>query len=125
MRLFYKGPDGGKNSTVTGYWLFEIKCLCSIVLLRFAPGTRDVFHSHAFAALTWWIFGEVEERFLNGIVTIWKPSVFPKYTQHDCVHKVNARKTTWALSIRGPWHKTWNEYRNNVKVTLTTHRVEL
>jgi hypothetical protein len=111
MKFFFKRKDGGKESTVTGYWLIEAKQLFSIVLLRFDQGSRDVYHSHAFAALTWWLRGEATESELGKLgVRKWRPSFWPKYTPTSCTHKVFANKKTWALSIRGPWKNTWREY---------------
>lgn len=125
MRILYKGKDGGNLSTVTGYWLIELKSLFSIVLLRFDKGSREVYHSHAFNALTWWLKGEVEEHHLDGRVLTWKASFKPKYTPRNCVHKVYGKKTTWALSIRGPWNNTWKEYKNDSEITLTHGRKEV
>lgn len=59
MRFLHYGRDGGSESKVFGFWLFEIKSLLSVVLLRFDSPSREVFHSHAFSALTWWLTGEV------------------------------------------------------------------
>jgi quercetin dioxygenase-like cupin family protein len=60
-RFFYKKPDGGKESGVTGYFLIEWKPLFSIGLLHFKRGSREAFHSHAFNAVTFWLKGEVTE----------------------------------------------------------------
>lgn len=116
MRFFYKGKDGGPDSPVTGYWLIEIKSLFSIVLLRFNKGTRENFHSHAFNALTWFIKGDLlEERIwvgdeVGGESTKYKRRLIPKITKRDNLHRVHAKNTSWCLSIRGPWSKTWVEY---------------
>ena len=124
MRFLYKGKDGGSKSTVTGYWLIEIKSLFSIVLLKFDEGTRENFHNHAFNALSWFITGEVDEYHLNGEMLTWKPSFLPKYTPRSCFHKIFGKKPTWCFSIRGPWNKTWKEYSPKTKefVTLTNGR---
>lgn len=122
MKFLSYGKDGGKNSTVTGFWLVEIKSLFSIVLLRFDKGSREAYHSHAFNALTWWLSGEVEEHLVDGTVLTWKPSIKPKYTPTSCFHKVFALKTTYALSIRGPWANTWHELsKENSTFTTLTH----
>lgn len=127
MKLFKKGFDGGSQSNVTGYWLIEIKPLFSIVLLRFGKGSREAYHTHAFNALTWFIKGEVEEIHNSGKRITWKPSLKPKITKRECYHKVFAKDTTWALSIRGPWVDTWKEFRerSNKEVTLTHGRKEI
>lgn len=110
MRILSWRKDGGSKSTVTGFWLVEIKSLFSIVLLRFGKGSREAFHNHAFGALTWFLSGQVEEHHLDGRVLTWKPSFLPKFTPRSCFHKVYGKETTWALSLRGPWTRTWKEY---------------
>ena len=53
MRICSIAKDGGAKSTVTGLYLIEIKKLFSIVFLWFKRDQREVFHSHAFNALSW------------------------------------------------------------------------
>jgi quercetin dioxygenase-like cupin family protein len=122
MRLFNKSHDGGKDSGVTAYFLVEIKPLFSIVLLKFSKGTRDAFHNHAFNALTIWLKGNVIEHMLTGEKNEWKAGNI-KYTPRSNFHKVEALTETWALCIRGPWKKNWNEFKNDEMVTLTNGRV--
>lgn len=124
MGFLKVGKDGGADSTVTGYWLFEFKWLFSIVLLKFEKGTREAFHSHAFNAVTWFLSGRVVEELLDGTRKVWVPSFWPKYTPRDNFHKVTSLETTWALSFRGPWSKTWQEYRPKDQefVTLSSGR---
>jgi hypothetical protein len=127
MRIFYKGKDGGPQSPVTGYWLIEIKGLFSIVLLKFNQGCREAFHNHAFNALTWFIKGDLLEERLDEsknktTFTAYKRSIIPKITKRDNFHRVWAQKTSWCLSIRGPWSKTWNEYKDGKLTTLTHGR---
>lgn len=124
MKLFSKAADGGKNSGVTGFFLIEWKSLFSIVLLRFAKGTREAYHSHAFNAVTLWLKGRVREHHL------WlAPREFTagqvKYTSRATFHKVEALETTWALSLRGPWVDRWKEFKNGREVTLTHGRKEI
>ena len=122
MKLFRWGRDGGPDSPVLGFWIIEIKWLFSIVLLRFDTRSREAFHSHAFNALTWWLKGGVIEVFKGGGYRQWLPSFWPKLTRRNCFHKVLPLRRTWALSIRGPWAKQWQEYHPNSKETTTlTH----
>ena len=125
MKILCSAPDGGDNSGVKAYFLFESKRFGSVALLRFDKGTREAFHSHAFNALTWWLRGSVTERHVDGSVCGWKPSVKPKLTKRSCFHRVEAHETTWALTLRGPWCDTWLELRRGETVTLTHGRVEL
>ena len=123
MRVFYSGPDGGKDSGVTGYWLIEWKRAFSIVLLRFKPGSREAFHSHAFNAWTWWLRGDVQEQHLEGGLVPWGPSWKPKRTLKSCFHRVIAGpKGAWALSFRGPWEATWLHHENGETYRLTNGR---
>lgn len=122
MKFFRWGRDGGVQSSVFGFWFVEIKCLFSIVLLRFEGDSREAFHSHAFNALTWWLTGEVEEILVDGTTRRWRPSLLPKVTRRSCFHKVKPLRRTWALSIRGPWSKTWHEYnRSTQELTTFAH----
>lgn len=122
MKFFKKSHDGGKESGVTGYWLIEWKAGFSIVLLRFSPGSREAFHNHAFNALTWWLAGSVREVFLEGGFKDWEPSFIPKWTPRSCFHKILAQDVSWALSIRGPWSKTWQEHKHGKLINLTHGR---
>jgi hypothetical protein len=125
MKLFKKMRDGGPESPVIGYFLVEIKSLFSVVLLHFG-GTREAFHSHAFNALTFWLSGQVEELAKTGggyKKRIWKAGQL-KYTSRDTMHKVLPTSNAWAISFRGPWAKTWQEFLpgENRLVTLTHGR---
>jgi hypothetical protein len=123
-RLFYKKYDGGKGSGVTGYFLIEWKKIFSVGLLRFNKGSRENYHSHAFNAITWWLFGEVKEQTYAGKTLTFKPSLIPKITKRDKTHRVEGiSKVTWALTLRGPWTDTWYEIdKNNNKIILTHGR---
>ena len=131
MKLFDKSPDGGRKSGVTGYFVVEIKSLFSIVVLRFSPGSRDAYHSHAFHAITWFLSGSVREFRItpkgNVVSKRFTPSLIPKITTRDNMHKVWSDGVSWALSIRGPWTKTWKEYHPSADevITLGHGRVEV
>lgn len=122
MKFMSGGKDGGKKSHVNGFWFVEIKPLFSIVLLRFNPGTREAFHTHAFNAITFWLKGHVTEHHVDRSKKDWRPSIFPKLTRRSCYHKVYAHETTYALSFRGPWRETWKEHTLDGEVTLTNGR---
>lgn len=111
--------DGGKDSGVDGWWLIEWKSVFSIVLLKFQKGTREAYHSHAFHAITWFLWGHVEEQFPDNTSKEWGASLWPKWTPRHCVHRVNALETTYAISFRGPWSSTWHEI-NKERKTKTT-----
>lgn len=128
-KILFKSKDGGPDSTVTGYWLCEFKKLFSIVLLRFDNGSRDAYHSHAFHSLNWVLRGAVHELFYAAardvpLNRLHFPSWLPIFTRRSDFHKVVSCGTTWVLSIRGPWSKTWQEYlpREGATLTLTEGR---
>lgn len=113
MKLFTKAPDGGRGSGVTAYFLVEIKSLFSVALLHFAPGSREVYHDHAFNALTLWLKGAVLEHFPwhTGKPSIeWRAGQL-KYTTRNTLHKVEGLEDgAWALTVRGPWEAIWREW---------------
>ncbi|GAG37360.1 unnamed protein product, partial [marine sediment metagenome] len=109
MRFFSKTKDGGPNSPVDAYFLFEIKWLGSVALLKFNEGGRKAYHTHAFHALTWFIKGLMFEEEYGVGYTHYKRSIFPKVTPRSKNHRVVSHGTSWAFTIRGPWHKYWTE----------------
>jgi len=122
-RFFYKKPDGGKDSGVTGYFLLEWKTVFSIGILHFSEGSREAFHNHAFNAFTWWLKGRATEiKHPTGETYEYHKSLKPKYTPRDNFHKVIAQTSSWALTIRGPWKDTWREFKNEQYVNLTHGR---
>jgi hypothetical protein len=124
MKILKKMKDGGPESHVTGFFLVEIKSLFSIVLLRFAKGTREAFHNHAFNAVTLWLCGSVMEEHTSGLMKMWMPGDI-KYTSRNCFHRVDSMfGNSWALSFRGPWSKTWKEFlpKEGRIVTLSNGR---
>ncbi|WP_037500534.1 hypothetical protein [Sphingomonas jaspsi] len=128
MRAFFREKDGGAESTVTGYWLFEAKRLCSAVLLRFDGQSREAFHNHAFNCISWVLKGGLTETMLDGSVRRHEPSWRPFVTRRSDFHKVDSDEgRTWVLSFRGPWMPTWREFLPNEDcfVTLTNGRREV
>lgn len=107
--------DGGEESFVKGYWLVEWKSMFSIVLLEFGNGSRNMYHNHAFNCFSWLIKGKLREEFVNKDCNLKPtnyilPSLIPFMTYKDTFHKVTSYRTSWVLSFRGPWNKTWKEY---------------
>lgn len=124
MRVFNKTKDGGKDSTVDAYFLFEFKNLFSVALLKFNKGSRTNYHSHAFNALTWFISGDMVEECVDGTKHKYTRTLKPKITLKSKYHKVYANKTSWCFTIRGSWDKTWKEYNKETKneIVLTNGR---
>jgi hypothetical protein len=126
VRICFKRPDGGKTSGVFFYGI-EWKALFSIGFLYFSPGGRESLHSHAFNAITWWLFGMVLEYSPNyRRPRVWRPSWRPKRTPRSLMHRVEAAPSgAWAFTIRGPWVDTWLERRGGRTVRLTHGRKEV
>lgn len=111
MKFLEHAKDGGPESYVDGYWLVEIKGLFSIVLLRFAHGSRESFHSHAFNSVSWILKGQLNEEHLDsGEFDRHVAGIKPIITKRSTFHRVFSIGTTWVLSFRGPWRKTWREH---------------
>ena len=109
MKFMSWEKDGGKESTVSGLYIVEIKKLFSIVLLKFSDGSRDAFHSHAFNCWSIQFSGRLRERFLSGqtrIIPKWR--FFP--TWRTTFHKVASTGDSWVLTFRGPWADEWQEF---------------
>src|ERR1041385_5982109 len=67
MKLFYRGKDGGPESSVTGWWLIEAKKMFSIALLKFEGASMEAYHDHAFNSISWVLRGfGLYESFLKG-----------------------------------------------------------
>jgi hypothetical protein len=94
-QLFSKAKDGGKSSPVDGYFLFELKDLCSVAFLKFNKGTREEFHTHAFNALTWFVKGSLIEEDVDGSFKEYKRSIIPKVTLRSKNHRVIANEDSW------------------------------
>lgn len=110
MKFLFKAKDGGSESTVTGYWLFESKRFFSICLLKFEGRSRECFHTHAFDSLAWVLKGRLLEHFLYGRKREHTPSIIPFVVRREDFHKVDSDGDTWVINIRGPWLDTWKEF---------------
>lgn len=120
MRLLQLCKDGGPESRVWAYTLIEIKWLFSIILLRFDPGSRDAQHTHAFNALSWVLRGYLLECFKGELIS-YSSSLRPIYTPRDRCHKVTSLGTSWVLTFRGPWRKTWQDIPAGGEAVTLTH----
>lgn len=122
-RVCFVRKDGGPESRVAGYWLFECKWLFSVALLRFDPGWREVYHNHAFNAVSWVLGrGKLREEHLMGLVEHHRRSIKTVFTWRGTFHRVFSEGTTWVLTFRGPWRNTWYEYDETTGVaTKLTH----
>lgn len=124
MRFFEKAKDGGSESPVDAYFLFEIKPLFSIAMLKFNKGSRENYHTHAFNAFTWFICGDLVEQDVSGKLYKYGRSLIPKITLKEKNHRVIAAETSWCLTLRGKWCGKWTEYneKENKTITMTNGR---
>lgn len=120
IKLLHWGKDGGPNSKVWGFWLVGIKSLFSLALLRFDPGSREAYHSHAFNCVSWVLRGELHEHHMDGTVDF-HCSGKRITTKRETFHKVYSVGRSWVLTLRGPWAKTWREYTSERGVVVLTH----
>jgi len=140
VKFLELSKDGGPESSVWAYWLFEIKSVASVALLRFDGASRDAYHSHAFDCVSWVLRGELREHrllvnrravtlgtphpFYGSISAEYTPSLAPVITRRDHLHRVDSvRKDgpTWVLTLRGPWADTWREWTRARGYETLTH----
>lgn len=122
IKLLTKCKDGGPESPVDAYFLIEWKGVFSVALLKFNKGRREAYHTHAFHALTWFLFGELEEQRFGRSSKKYKRGILPKVTKRDNLHRVKAYRDSWCITLRSPWQDTWTEYCETTnKVTTLTH----
>jgi hypothetical protein len=128
MKILFGAKDGGPESRVW-MWGIESKRFGSVLLLKFAAGSREAFHTHAFNAVSWVLRGGLKEYVLpRAHVVQYTPSLRPIVTRRDRFHMVSGQATaTWAITLRGPWVGAWHEFlpRANRFITLTHGRKEI
>lgn len=125
MKILCKDKDGGPESKVWAYWLIEYKPLFSIALLKFVGNSRPVYHTHAFNSISWLLKGKLREEFVDTYrgTKIYKPSIIPIKTPRGIFHKVSSQGTSWVITLRGPWDKSWLEHsKKEGTYTLTNGR---
>lgn len=127
MKFLHLAKDGGKDSTVSGFWLVEIKKLFSIAFLVFHGESREAFHTHAFNSISWLLKGQLWENFLDGKGHPYFPSWRPIVTTRDTFHKVDSVGNSYIVTFRGPWIDYWQEWLplENRAVLLTHGRKEV
>jgi len=127
MKVFKLMKDGGPLSRVWGFFLIEAKTLFSIAFLYFKNGSREAYHTHAFNAISWVLWGKLIERTIDGREFVYTPSLIPIYTPRDRFHKVTSEGNTLAITFRGPWIAKWKEFLPHLRafITLTHGRKEV
>lgn len=127
MKFLWGSKDGGPQSLVW-MWGVESKRLGSVLLLKFAKGSREAYHTHAFNSVSWVLRGKLLESLREGSIH-WYPASFkPVVTRRSTFHKViGVWAANWILTIRGPWSKEWREFHPHTgrNITLTDGRIEV
>jgi hypothetical protein len=125
VKLLWNDKDGGPESRVW-CWGIESKGLGSVLLMRFAEGSREAYHTHAFNAISWVLRGCLQERPLWAAPFEFRhhrAGPVPIVTKRNTFHQVHGMApNTWVLSFRGPWVNLWLELNRWGLQTLTNRR---
>lgn len=127
MKLLWNAKDGGPESRVW-CWGLESKRFGSVLLMKFARGSREAYHTHAFNSWSWVLTGGLDEYHIDRHVEWHHPSWRPVRTRRETNHMVQGlHAANWVLSFRGPWANVWREWlpKTNRHVTLTHGRKEV
>ena len=101
---------------VSQFVIFECKWLFSIIVFYFhkSKGHQDRFHTHAFNAISFKIFGTYDEHKLTnaetGDYTIKKRTEFFRYFPMDSFHRIANSNGCCTVLMSGRWRKNWVEY---------------
>lgn len=111
---------------VSQFVIFEWKQLFSIIIFYFhrSDGAQDRFHTHAFNALSFKIFGQYTEYILlsetsNNYIEKRRTQFF-KYFPRNSYHKIGNSNGCMTILLSGRWEKNWKEYDDQGKVTIYT-----
>ena len=119
MKLHHS-KDGGPKSRVEG-WFAKSKAFVTLALLKFHEGTREAYHSHAFDCISLILGpGRLEETFLDGRQRTHRPGKILITLRSD-FHQVRSVGTTYVLTLRGPWSRTWLEQDEDRRILHLTH----
>lgn len=104
--------------------IFENKKLFGILFFYFKGGDQDRFHTHAFNAISFKIFGSYIEGILkqDKSIVYEKRTSFIKYFPKDAYHSINKSNGCLTLLFQGPWDKKWKEYKDGHEYELNWHR---
>lgn len=103
---------------VSQFVIFECKWLFSIIIFYFhkCEESQDRFHTHAFNALSFKLFGEYDEHILDNELTgdyhIERRKSIIKYFPRDSYHRIANSDGCCTLLLSGRWKKYWKEYIN-------------
>ena len=113
---------------VTQFVVFECKWLGSIIFFYFhkSDHPQDRFHTHAFNAISFKVFGEYDEHILDdentGEYHIDRRTQIIKYFPRNSYHRIANSNGCLTLLLSGPWKREWKEYINGKIVNYTWGR---
>jgi len=117
------------NQIVSQFIIFECKYLFSIILFYFHKSDKeqDRYHTHAFNAHSFKIFGKYTEYVLYDEKTLENKSYIResvyKYFPKDCYHKIGNSTGCLTILFSGKWDKTWKECNDKGEIkTLNWNR---
>ncbi len=104
--------------------IIEIKSLFSIIFYFFkGSGWQDRFHTHAFNAVSFRIFGSYRVRdIIDGKVVESARTSRVKFFSKKTNHMLGPSQGCLTLLIAGPWDKTWIETKDGQERVLTWGR---
>lgn len=106
------------EQTVSQFVIFECKYLFSIIIFYFheSNASQDRFHTHAFNALSFKLFGEYTEFILEdertGDYSTRRRTAKVVYFPRGSYHKIGESNGCATILFSGPWKKHWKEYIN-------------
>ncbi len=115
------------NQTVSQFVIFEYKYLCSFIFFYFHKSvqSQDRFHTHAFNAISFKLFGQYTEYVLNDEtkqVSERRRKSFFQFFPRESFHKIGKSNGCLTFLISGPWKKTWKEYKDDQLIEYTWNR---
>ena len=130
LTLFKKNRFEFGDQHVNQYVIFECKYLFSIIIFYFekSNGSQDRYHTHAFNALSFKLFGEYTEYELidehSEAFTIKRRTQIFKYFPRNSYHKIGNSNGCITVLLSGPWNKTWKEFKDGVVTKYNWNRNE-
>ena len=116
------------DQKISQFVIFECKYLFSIIIFYFhkTDSSQDRFHTHAFNAISFKLFGEYSEYILDSEISgnyhIDRRTQVFKYFPRDSYHKIGNSTGCCTILFSGPWKKTWKEYINGQILNYTWNR---
>lgn len=113
---------------VTQFVVFECKWLGSIIFFYFHKTNhpQDRFHTHAFNAVSFKLFGEYDEHILDNEMTgeyhVERRTQVIKYFPRNSYHRIANSNGCLTILFSGRWKKHWKEYINGEIVNYTWGR---